>query len=112
FVLRDGDELAVGTDRDAASERGETPAEADHVVVGRPFEKGVVSGVIDHEAASVAYVRFEGALGFGGPSGSGFEMASVEIIDYDVVAGEVGELGVGGDVDGEMAGAFEDGLDG
>jgi len=38
-------------------------------------------------------------------------MASVEVIDHDVVAGEFGELGVGGDIDGEAAGAFEDGLD-
>ncbi len=109
-------------DDEAGPEGFVTPEEASDFVEFGPKEEGIVGGVeVDKTAASLEITE-EILLDCGRPADAVFEVATVEIVDDNLVIREVGVplsplIGsgfagrAGRDVDGEFAGALEGGFE-
>lgn len=109
-------------DDDAGPEGFVTPEEASDFVEFGPKEEGVVGGVEVDKTAALPEIPEEILLDCVRPADAVFEVATVEIVDYDHVLCEVrppmrplfgsGFAGwAGGDVDGEFSGALEGGFE-
>jgi hypothetical protein len=117
FALRDDHDGAVVRDSETGAEIGVTPAQADHVVISGPVQECVVGSVVDDEASSASDIRLHLLLDALGPLDSVVRVATVEIIDDNLVPGEVRIPLIeclrsdGGDVDAEAAGLVENRAD-
>src|SRR5271165_2523137 len=105
-----GDDLVLHNS-EARTKRFIAPAEADHPVVLRPLEKGVVRRVINNQATAAADVSFVGLFGVARPASALWRMTAIEVVYDHIVAGKVGLLRVGADVDREAARTLKNGFD-
>ena len=72
-------DLPAGADDQARAELAGPPAEADHVVILRPFQKGVVGGMKDDEAAAGTDIAQQIGFDLGGPAEAIFLFAAVPV---------------------------------
>src|SRR4029079_4731610 len=70
---------AIVANREARTEAGLSPAEANHLVVRRPLQKRVVGRVKDDHAATALDIALERLLALGGPAQSIGLVSAVEV---------------------------------
>ena len=66
-----------------------TPAQPDHLVIGRPVQEGVVGGVEHYQPAAALDILFECPLDRLGPAHAILQMSAIEVVDHHVVAREL-----------------------
>ena len=73
--FRDFHHLSFSRDHQSRPKILVAPPQADHVVIGGPLQKRIVSGVVDHQTAAPAYIFLESLLYAPRPANPGVQCA-------------------------------------